>query len=94
MKRVLKKSKSSPGSRLLAWLEDNYRIYPTQHQKDRISSEVNRRIHAEVMKERRRCARLCEEAAKVAEGFDTDATGVAAHGIRSVRARIIKGAKP
>ena len=94
MKRVLKKSKSSPGSRMLAWLEDNYRIYPTQHQKDRISSEVNRRIHAEVMKERRRCARLCEEAAKNAEGFDTYSTHLAASGIKNVRARIINGAKP
>jgi len=94
MKPVLKNTETSVGHRLTSWLVTSEGIDLAMAQKQHISAKVNQMVHAVLIAERRRCARLCEDAVKNAERFDTHATYVAACGIKNVRARIIKGIKP
>lgn len=94
MKRVLKISKPSIGCRLSKWLVMSEGLDLTMAQQQHIAAKVNQMVHAVLIAERRRCARLCEDAAIGAERFNTHSTYIAAQGIRNVRARIIKGTKP
>lgn len=94
MKPVLKMSKSSVGYRLSRWLVMSEGIDLAMAQQQHIAAKANQMVHAVLIAERRRCARLCEDAAKGAERFNTHSTYVAAQGIRNVRARIIKGVLP
>ena len=94
MKSVLKNTKTSVGHRLATWLVTSEGLDLAMAQKQHIAAKVNQMVHAVLIAERRRCARLCEEATKNAERFDTHSTYVAACGIKNVRARIIKGTKP
>lgn len=94
MKSVLKKPETSVGHRLSQWLVTSEGLDLAMAQKQHIAAKVNQMVHAVLIAERRRCARLCEDAAKGAERFNTHSTYIAGTAIRNVRTRIIKGTKP
>lgn len=84
----------SPGIRLALWLNETEGCDLNHASRLRVSKKVRQMIHSEVMKERRRCALICEVHAHCADAYKADAIKVAATTIRAIRSKIIAGEAP
>ena len=84
---------ASPGVRFALWINENEGLDANHQGRIRVAKKVNAMVKAEVMKETRRCARICENMAKDADaqlGGHTDY----ARAVLEVRRKILRREKP
>jgi len=84
---------ASPGVRFALWINENEGLDANHAGRVRVAKKVNAMVKAEMLKERRRCARICENMAKDADaqlGGHTEYTGAAL----SIRLKILRGERP
>lgn len=86
--------RASVGVRAVLWLNEEWGLDANHQHRCRIAKRLNAMVKAEVSKERRRCARLCEIHANQYEArIGDDGMGPSAQ-IRTLRAKILNGEKP
>lgn len=81
---------SSPGIRAALWLNENEGADLNHQGRVRVANKINALVKADVMKERRRCARICEQFASDADAL-LGGHSAQASAARKIHMEIIRG---